>query len=215
MHISDLAINRPVTTIMCILIVLILGFVSLTSLNVDLLPEMDLPVAMVMTTYPGAGPQEVESLVTKRLEAVLGTVSNVKNIMSYSMSGQSVVILELEWGTDLDMTTLEMREKIDLARWVFPDDVEQPMVMKMDPNMMPIMMFGLTGEMGQEDLFKLAEDTIAPRLERLPVASVDISGGRKGSRIELIRLNCLHMVLLLLRWPVLYKGTIWLYQAAR
>ncbi|MGI6331716.1 MAG: efflux RND transporter permease subunit [Zhaonellaceae bacterium] len=187
MHISDLAINRPVTTIMCILVVLILGFVSLTSLNVDLLPEMDFPVAMVMTSYPGAGPQEVESLVTKRLEAVLGTVSNVKNIMSYSMSGQSVVILELEWGTDLDMTTLEMREKIDLARWVFPDDVEQPMVMKMDPNMMPIMMFGLTGEMGQEDLFKLAEDTIAPRLERLPgVASVDISGGREREiRIEL------------------------------
>jgi HAE1 family hydrophobic/amphiphilic exporter-1 len=186
-HISDLAINRPVTTIMCILVVLILGFVSLTSLNVDLLPEMDFPVAMVMTSYPGAGPQEVESLVTKRLEAVLGTVSNVKNIMSYSMSGQSVVILELEWGTDLDMTTLEMREKIDLARWVFPDDVEQPMVMKMDPNMMPIMMFGLTGEMGQEDLFKLAEDTIAPRLERLPgVASVDISGGREREiRIEL------------------------------
>lgn len=187
MHLSGLAVKRPVTVMMCVLVVLILGFVSLTSLNVDLLPEMKLPYAMVMASYPGAGPQEVENMVTRPLEAALGTVSNVKNILSYSMTGQSIVMLELEWGTDLDMATLQMREKVDMAKWMFPSDVEQPMVMKMDPNMMPIMMFGMTGEMSQEDLYKLAEDTIVPRLERLPgVASVDIYGGRQREiRIEL------------------------------
>jgi HAE1 family hydrophobic/amphiphilic exporter-1 len=186
-NLAVFAVKRPVTIIMSVLVVLILGFVSLTSLNMDLLPEMKLPYAMVMASYPGAGPGEVENMVTRPLEATLGTVSNVKNIMSYSSTGQSIVLLELEWGTDLDIATLEMREKVDMAKWVFPDDVGQPMVMKMDPNMMPIMVFGMTGDLSQEDLYKLAEDTIVPRLERLSgVASVDVSGGREREiRIEL------------------------------
>ena len=193
MRLSELAVKRPVTVIMCVLVVLILGFVSLTSLNVDLLPEMNLPYAVVIASYSGASPQEVENLVTRPLEAALGTVSNVKNIQSYSMTGQSIVLLEFEWGTDLDMATLQMREKVDLAKGMMPSDVDQPTVMKMDPNMMPVMMIGMTGEMSQEDLYKLAEDTIVPRLERLSgVASVSVTGGREREiRIELdpVKLN--------------------------
>ncbi|WP_227762429.1 efflux RND transporter permease subunit [Zhaonella formicivorans] len=180
MRLSDFSVNRPVTVLMCVLVVLILGVVSLTNLNVDLFPELNFPVAMVMANYEGAGPQEVENLVTKPLESVLGTVNNVKNIQSHSLVGQAIIVLEFEWGTDMDFATLQMREKVDLVKRWLPAEVEQPTVFKMDPNLMPIMQFAMTGDMPMADLKKLAEDKIVSRLERLPgVAAAQISGGRE------------------------------------
>lgn len=180
MKIIDFSVNRPVAVLMAVFMVLILGFVSLTNLSIDLLPEMNLPVALVTTSYPGAGPQEVENLVTRPLESVLGTVNNVKKITSLSSSGQSMIVLELDWGTDMDFATLQMREKVDLIKGALPDDVEEPVVMKMDPNILPIMQFGVTGEMSMADLHKLADDLIVGRLERVPgVASATFTGGRE------------------------------------
>ncbi|ATW25954.1 efflux RND transporter permease subunit [Candidatus Formimonas warabiya] len=178
MKIIESSVKRPVTICMVILCVVLLGFVSLSRLAVDLFPDMKFPVAIAITQYSGVGPEEVESMVTEPLEDVLGTVQNVDKIQSQSMAGQSMVIVWFNWGTDMDFATLQMREKIDLIKGSFPDEVTDPMVMKADPSMMPVVQLGLSGGKDLMDLKKIAEDVVKPRLERLAgVASVSVTGG--------------------------------------
>lgn len=178
MKIWDFAIRRPIFTVMVILVVLVLGAVSLLRLTIDLFPEMKLPMAAVVTTYSGAGPQEVETLVTRPLEEVMGTVNNVKEIKSESSEGVSVLIVDFNWGTDMDLATLQMREKIDIAQRYLPDDADKPAVFKMDPAMMPIIALSVSGGRNLRELRGLAEDVVKGRLERLDgVASVGVAGG--------------------------------------
>ena len=181
MRISETSIQRPVTTLMIMLIIIILDSISFWRLNVDLLPNIQFPIAVVITEYEGAGPQEVEGIVTQNIERAMATVSNLAKLRSISSSGSSLVILEFNQGTNLDFVTLEMREKIDLLKRMLPDGVSDPMVMKMDPNMMPIMSFGVYQENQEAFLHKVwVEDVLKPRLERIEgVASVNISGGRQ------------------------------------
>lgn len=174
-----MAVNRKVTVVMGVLVIVLLGFVSYGRLPVDLLPNMSFPGAAVITTYPGAAPQEVESLVTQPIEEALGRVTNVRQISSVSKEETSMVIVEFEWGTDMDFATLDMREKVDLIKRYLPSDVSAPMVVKFDPSMMPIMMVSLTGDQGPVGLLQVAEDTAKPQLERVEgVASVGVIGGQ-------------------------------------
>jgi len=179
MNIPELAVRRSVTVFMIVIALLVLGFVSLGRLAIDLIPNLNLPVAAVITDYPGAGPQEVEKSVTEPLEEILSTLNNVDTINSISQSGSSTVVLMFNWGTDMDFATLQMREKIDMIKGMLPDDVSSPMVVKMDPAMMPIVQVGVSGGRDLESLTRLAEDEIKPRLERLPGAAwVIVTGGR-------------------------------------
>jgi hydrophobic/amphiphilic exporter-1 (mainly G- bacteria), HAE1 family len=181
MNLPRLSVKRPVTTVMAVFVVLLLGFVSLTRLPMDLFPEIDVPVAIVNTSYSGVGPQEVEKLVTSPVEEALATVSNVNEISSVSYEGRSIVIVEFNYGTDMDFASLEMREKIDMIKSFLPDGIEDPIVMKIDPNAFPIIQMSLTGENDLAGLRNFAEDVIKSRLERLEgVASVDISGGSEN-----------------------------------
>ena len=143
---SQLSVKRPVTVIMIVLIFMLIGTISLLTLNVDLFPEMDLPVAIAITSYSGAAPEEIEELITKPLEGQLSTVHNIDSIQSMSSRGSSIVIVMFKYGTDMDTAALEMREKVDFAQRMFPDGAEKPMVMKMDPNMFPIMAIGMRGD---------------------------------------------------------------------
>ncbi|NMA15482.1 MAG: efflux RND transporter permease subunit, partial [Clostridia bacterium] len=178
MKITDLSVRRPVTISMVVLCVILLGVVSLTRLSLDLFPEINLPVAVVVSDYPGAGPQEVETAVTRPLEEILGTVQNVYNIESTTGSGSSTVIVWFNWGTDMDYATLQMREKVDLIKGFLPEDVSDPMVIKMDPSMMPVVQMGMSGGRDMAELKSIAEDVVKPKLERLKgVASVTITGG--------------------------------------
>ena len=178
MRLSDFSVNRPVAILMAVLMVLMIGAVSLSGLSLDLMPEMNLPVAIVITSYTGSAPQEVETMISRPLENVLGTVSNIKNIRSMSSMGSSVIITEFEMGTDMDFAALEMREKADMVRGFLPDGAGDPMVMKMDINLMPVLMLGISGDRPLDELKTMAEDVIKPRLERLDgVASVDVTGG--------------------------------------
>ncbi|QGP91750.1 Swarming motility protein SwrC [Neomoorella glycerini] len=171
-------VRRPVAVTVAVLVAILLGAVSLVRLQVDLLPDLNLPYAAVITTYRGAGPEEIEKTITKPLEDVLGTVQGVKNIQSYSMSGTSVVLLEFNWGQDMDFAALNMREKVDQAERFLPDAAEKPIIIKFDPNMMPVMTLAMYGDMDEQRLKDLAENTIKSRLERLDgVASVNITGG--------------------------------------
>jgi HAE1 family hydrophobic/amphiphilic exporter-1 len=188
MKLSKVSIQRPVTTVMVVFIVILLGIVSIGRLPVDLLPSFELPYALVMTSYNGAGPQEIESLITKPLEATVGTVSNLKNITSTSSNGSSMIFVEFNDGTDMDVATLNMREKIDLIKGMLPEDADDPMVMEVSPDMMAMMQIGISGSDDLVKLKQIVEDEITSKIERVEgVASVNISGGKeKEIRITLL-----------------------------
>lgn len=175
---SRFAVKRPVTIIMIIMIVMLVGSVSLSLLPIDLLPSIEFPIAVVSTSYSGVGPEEMETLITKPLEDVLTTVENIDSIQSYSMEGSSLVILQFDFGTNMEFAALEMREKIDLVKAYLPDDASNPTVFKFDPNAMPILYMTIES---RGDLFttqNIAEDIVKARIERLEgVASVDVLGG--------------------------------------
>ncbi|UFJ39340.1 efflux RND transporter permease subunit [Brevibacillus humidisoli] len=179
MNLSGFSIKRPVTILMVCVALILFGFVSLPRLAVELYPELNLPVAVVVTSVDGAAPAEVENLVTKPIEEAVGTTANVSKLMSNSAEGASQVIIQFDWGTDMDQALLDVRDKVDLVKGALPDSANAPRILKLDPNSMPIFTLALSGE---EDIVKLksvADDVIKPRLERVEgVASVGVSGGR-------------------------------------
>lgn len=179
LNISEFSIKRPVTVIMLTLALLIFGIVSLPRLAIDLMPDLEFPVAVVVTSYEGASPSEVEKLVTKPIESAVGTVADIDSMSSVSMQGASQVIVMFNWGTDLDQATLDMREKVDQIKGLLPEDAGSPRVMRFDPNSQPIMYYSLTGQEDVNKLKDMAEDLIQSRLERIDgVAAVGIEGGR-------------------------------------
>ncbi|EEG76833.1 efflux RND transporter permease subunit [Dethiobacter alkaliphilus] len=178
MNLPSLAIRRPIAVLMAVCIVLVLGGFAFLNLPVDLLPEMEFPVIAVVTGYDGAAPEEVENMVTRPLEQILATVPGVERISSTSSQGNSVVVLQFNWGSDMDFRALDVRERVDRVVGYLPDDVDSPLMVQADPSMMPVVSIAITGDMGPADLKRLAEDTVQPRLERIDgVASVDVIGG--------------------------------------
>jgi len=179
MKLSDLAVKRPVTIFMIVLIVLLLGGVSLTKLSVDLFPELNLPVAITVINYEGVGPEEIEQIITKPVEGQLSTLTGIETITSTSSAGSSLVITQFKWGTNMDQTMIDLRDKVNLIKSYLPEEVSQPMIMKLDINATPIMQLGVTGDQDLDQLEKIVEDKIQPRLERIPgVASVEVTGGK-------------------------------------
>lgn len=163
---------------MIVLVVVLLGGISLTKLPIDLFPEIEIPVAVVSTSYSGTGPQEMENLITKRIEGAVSTVGKIDKVDSISSEGSSIVIAQFNFGTDMDLAALEIREKVDLIKGFLPKDASNPMVLKIDPNSIPIMQISLSTNNDLAELQSLAEDTISQRLERLDgVASVSVGGG--------------------------------------
>ncbi|MDD4238549.1 MAG: efflux RND transporter permease subunit [Desulfotomaculaceae bacterium] len=179
MKLTDVSIERPLAITMLIVALVVLGLFALPRLAVDLYPDMELPVAAIITSYEGAAPAEVEKLVTKPIESTVATVSNVTEIRSVSQFGSSMVIVIFNWGTSVDTSVNDLRDKIELIKGSLPSDAGSPMTLKMDPNTMPIIMLSVDGK----DLVRLktiAEDTIKPRLERIEgVASASLNGGKE------------------------------------
>ncbi|NLK73238.1 MAG: efflux RND transporter permease subunit, partial [Clostridiales bacterium] len=121
MNISRISVKRPVTTLMFMLIIVLLGFVSYTQTSVDLYPNMDLPVAIVIVQYPNTSPEEIENLITKPIESQLATVENLTGLTSVSSDGMSLVMVEFDYGADMNFASLEMREKVALISDFLPD----------------------------------------------------------------------------------------------
>ncbi len=181
MSLPSFATSRRITVLMLVLVTLVIGVMSYSRTPVDLLPNMSFPMAAVFVSFPGAAPQEVETLVTRPLEGTLATVSNIREVSSTSSAGQATIILAFNWGTNMEFAALEMREKIDGVRRLLPAEVGSPTVMKFDPSLMPIMSveIGSTTHSGAE-LRDLADRVLAARLERVAgVASVNVSGGQQ------------------------------------
>lgn len=175
---SRFSVKKPVTITMMILIVIVLGVVSLSKLQIDLLPQMELPYVMVQTSYQGAGPEEVEKLVTKPLEQTVATVENIEAVISFSNEGSSIVLMQFAFGTDMDDVMLQLRENIDIIEGFLPEGTTSPIVAKMDPNAMPIIQLAVSSKGDIATTQKIAEDIIAPRIERIEgTASAGVSGG--------------------------------------
>lgn len=172
------SVKRPVTIAMMILIVIVLGFVSFSKLQIDLLPQMELPYVMVQTSYQGAGPEEIENMVTRPLEQTVATVENIEAVMSYSSEGSSLVLMQFAFGTDMDDAMLSLRENIDVVEGFLPEGTTSPIVAKLDPNAMPIIQLAVSGKGDIITTQSIAEDIISPRIERIEgTASADVSGG--------------------------------------
>ncbi|SCY33672.1 efflux RND transporter permease subunit [Alkaliphilus peptidifermentans] len=178
MKISQIAISRPVTVMMMVMMIIVLGVVSLVGLNLDFFPDIAFPMAVVITNYDGVGPQEIESIITKPLEQVMGTVDNFKKVSSVSSNGQSMVMVEFTQGTNMDYAALQMREKVDMVKGMWSNDVADPMIFQYDMSMIPIIQLGMSYGDDLAGLKTLAEDKVKDRLERIKgVAAVDIYGG--------------------------------------
>ena len=175
---AKFSVKKPVTITMMILIVIVLGAVSLSKLQIDLLPQMELPYVMVQTSYSGAGPEEIENMITKPLEQTVATVENIEGIMSYSNEGSSIVLMQFAFGTDMDDVMLQLRENIDMIEGFLPEGTSSPIVAKLDPNAMPIIQMAVSSKGDIHTTQKIAEDVISPRLERIEgTASANVSGG--------------------------------------
>ena len=184
---SKRIVGRPVTIIIVFILLIGLGFFSLVNLPIDLMPEINPPYLVIFTGFPGAGPGEVERTLTRILEATLSGVSGLENLTSISSTGSSIVILQFTFGTDLVDASLSVRDALDRVRNVLPSNANTPMVIRMDPDMLPIMSFMVTGNRSPEELRELAEDIIVPRIEQTPgVATASVSGGRdRVIRVEI------------------------------
>ncbi|MBA2663897.1 MAG: efflux RND transporter permease subunit [Bradymonadaceae bacterium] len=180
MNLSKFAVYRPIFTTMVFLVILILGAVSFTRLQVDLLPEIDFPSLSVTTTYTGAGPEEIETLITRPIEQAVSTVEGIESLEGFSAEGRSRVALRFVWGTNLDSALNDVRAAIERVKMRLPDEADDPVVFKFDLNSFPIIFLALSGEMSEPELRQLAERQLAPRLERVEgVASVNVRGGVK------------------------------------
>lgn len=170
------SVKKPYTVVVGVVMLLILGFISFTKMTTDLLPTMELPYVLVMTTYPGATPERVEANVTEALEASLGTVNGVKNVMSTSSENFSLVFLEFEEGTNMDSAMVKLSTALDLIQ--MPDMVGTPMLLELSPDMLPTMVVSVDYD-GKDiyDLSEFAETVVVPYLERQDgVANVETSG---------------------------------------
>ena len=181
MKMTQIAIKRGVTFFMIYLIAVGFGLFSLSQLNVDLYPKMDFPVLAVITQYTGVGPFDMETVVTRPVEETVSSVENIKKVTSTSTQGLSLVMLEFEWGTDMNQAEIDVRNNLEYIKDALPDDISQPMVFAFDPSTQPILYLAVSSELhGQAELRRISEDDIEPRLERIPgVASAFTMGGMR------------------------------------
>ncbi|MDR2766923.1 MAG: efflux RND transporter permease subunit [Treponema sp.] len=180
MSVAKMVVGRPTTIFIIFALLMGLGFFALANLPIDLVPEVSFPTLAVITTYSGAGPEEVERSVTRPLEAALSSVSSLEEISSSSSKGQSMVRLDFSYGTDLADAANSVRDNLERVRRLLPTDADSPMIFKFDMSMIPIMGLMVTGNRSPEELREIAEDTIVPRIEQTPgVATASLMGGRE------------------------------------
>jgi len=175
---TSLSIRRPVFILMVVAALIVMGLNALTLMPVDLNPKVDFPYVAVVTVYPGAGPAEIETQVTKKIEDAVASVNGVKTISSTSQEGQSSVNIEFVQGTNSDVAAADVREKVAALAGEMPTDALDPVVLKFDVNARPILYYGVTGRRPSREVRDLADKVIKPRLSKVPgVAAITITGG--------------------------------------
>ncbi|MCX6151335.1 MAG: efflux RND transporter permease subunit [Ignavibacteriales bacterium] len=178
MKLADISIKRPVFATMMILSLVVLGLFSLTRLNVDLYPNVDIPFVVITTVLPGAGPEQIESDVTKQLEDAVNTIGGIKHVESRSQENVSLVIIEFKLEIDGKQAAQEVREKVAAVRSQLPKEIEDPVIQRYDPASLPIMTFTVSGQRSEKDLTTFTKNVIKKRIENIPgVGNVVLIGG--------------------------------------
>ncbi len=178
MWLTRLAVNRPVFILMVVLAFMVIGLRARGGMKAELNPRVDFPFVTVTTTYPGAGSEEIETLITKPLEDAVGSANNLKNITSRSQEGMSSIALEFNLGTDSNLVAVEVKQKVEAALRRLPRDVDPPVVEKLDMSAMPVLSLGMTGQKSLKEVRYLADNVVKYRLSRVPgVGSVAVGGG--------------------------------------
>lgn len=175
---SKFSVKKPYTVLVAVIMVIVLGIVSFTKMSSDLLPNINLPYVIVMTTYVGASPETVETVVTKPVESAMATISNIENISSVSGENYSMVIMEFAQSANMDSVSLEIRESLDQIKSYWDDSVGSPIIMKLNPDMLPVMIaaVGMEG-MSDAEISEYTQQNIIPRLESIEgVASASATG---------------------------------------
>jgi len=167
MKIPEFSVNRRVTTAMLAMILVVLGFIAFTSLGLDFFPDIDFPTVSVVTTYSGASSEDIENTITRPLEQIINTISRVKEVDSMTTEGASVIMVEFEWGTNLDFAAQDIRDQVGLYRNFIPEEASDPLVVKFNLGEFPIIFGGITADRPTLELKKIIEDEVAPRLERI------------------------------------------------
>lgn len=177
MAIYKTAIQKPITTGLIFVAVIILGLFSLSRLPIDQMPEMDPPYVTVMTTYAGANASDIETNITKIIENSLNSVDGLKNITSTSKDNISVVTLEFEWGENIDEALNDIRSYVDLLFDNLPDGVSRPMILKLNSSAMPVMIYGFTAKESYSGLDRILEDNVVNELNRIDgIGNITVSG---------------------------------------
>ena len=186
MFLADISIKRRVMMTMIILSFAVIGLYSLGDLGIDMFPEIEFPFVVVMTIYPGAGPEEVETLITKPIEEEIGSINGVKTIQSVSQEGLSFVFIEFQYGVEVDIAGIDVKEKVDAIKYLLPKDIEAPSISKFDINAIPILNLAVSSPRPLEEVHKLTEDVIEQELAKIQgLASIELVGGREREvRIE-------------------------------
>lgn len=180
MSIAKIAITRPILTTVILLVFIIFGFLAYFSLPLNMMPSMDIPVAIITTVYEGAGPKEVETQITKKIEDEVATISKIDYMQSWSMENTSLIMVRFKQSKNIDIATQEIKDKIDGIKRNLPDDADPPTVQKYDMEAQPVVELVLSGNLPPAQLYDLASRTIKDRFSQVEgVAKVDISGGQE------------------------------------
>ncbi|MBQ8852868.1 MAG: efflux RND transporter permease subunit [Alistipes sp.] len=177
MNIYKTAVNNPITTILVFIAVALFGIFSLVKLPIDFMPRIDTPYIMVITAYPGASAEDIEENISKPLENSLNGVDNLKHISSKSKENISTVFLQFEYGTDNDVATNDVRDKLDMAKNNLPDEANTPILFKFSTDEMPIMLLSVKAEESWSGLYKIIDEMVATPLARVSgVGTVSVQG---------------------------------------
>lgn len=180
MWLTNTSIRRPIFIVMFILALVVMGLISRNKMPKELNPNVDIPIITIITTYGGAGPSEIESLVSEPIEKAVTSIGNLKNVTSTSQTGISSVGLEFEMGTNLEAAAADVRDKVSAIKAALPRDADEPKVMKVDISSSPVMIIGLEGHLSPKEMRILADDVVSDRLAKVEgVASVNVSGGEQ------------------------------------
>ncbi len=180
MGIIEALVRRRVLTTVLVLIAVILGGLSYVGLGLRRFPDIEFPVATVITHMTGGSPAEIETDITTRIEDAVSPIAGIEEITSYSQQGRSVVMIEFDLDEDIDLRAIDVRDAVDRIQHLLPDGADDPFVMKFDIGMLPVMAVALTGPQDVNELFRLADEDLAPLIARVGgVADVDITGGQE------------------------------------
>ena len=187
-NITKFAVKRPTTIILCLITIFFFGIQSLLGTKVELTPEMELPMLVISTVYAGASPDDINELITMKQEDAITSLDGVDTIQSYSQENVSVIMVQYEYGTNIDTAYINLKKAMDGIRSDLPDDANEPTIMELDRKDQPVATLAVSGKVVDGNLYTYVDNNVVPLFEKLgSVGEVSLSGGQKSYiRVELI-----------------------------